>query len=65
MPVGNLFIKSFHILGNEISTLVDEYKPAGKYELSLMRLVIPVMESVIYQVEFISINSRAGEFYRN
>jgi hypothetical protein len=26
-------IKVFDILGNEIATLVDEYKPAGRYEV--------------------------------
>ena len=32
-PVGShQYIKSFDILGNEIATLVDEYKPAGSYE---------------------------------
>jgi hypothetical protein len=34
LPVGgNAAIKVYDVLGNEIATLVDEYKPAGKYEL--------------------------------
>jgi hypothetical protein len=34
LPVsGNAAIKVYDILGNEIETLVDEYKPAGKYEV--------------------------------
>jgi len=33
-PVGShQAIKVFDVLGNEIATLVDEYKPAGKYEI--------------------------------
>jgi hypothetical protein len=26
-------LKVFDVLGNKIATLVDEYKPAGKYEV--------------------------------
>ena len=34
LPVGsNVILKVYDILGNEIATLVDEYKPAGKYEI--------------------------------
>jgi N-acetylneuraminic acid mutarotase len=34
LPVGgNAAIKVYDILGNEIATLVDEYKPVGKYEV--------------------------------
>jgi hypothetical protein len=34
LPVGgNAEIKVYDVLGNEIVTLVDEYKPAGKYEV--------------------------------
>jgi hypothetical protein len=33
-PVGSQqTIKVFDVLGNEVSTLVDEYRPAGKYEV--------------------------------
>jgi hypothetical protein len=33
-PVGShQTIKVFDVLGNEIATLVDEYKPAGRYEV--------------------------------
>lgn len=34
LPVnGDVLLKVFDVLGNEIATLVDEYKPAGKYEV--------------------------------
>lgn len=34
LPVGsNVILKVYDILGNEIATLVDEYKPAGRYEV--------------------------------
>ena len=33
-PVGSWqTLKIYDVLGNEVSTLVDEYKPAGKYEV--------------------------------
>ena len=31
--ISGVTIKVFDVLGNEIATLVDEYKPAGKYEV--------------------------------
>jgi len=59
-PVGSYqTIKVFDVLGNEIATLVDEYKPAGKYEV----------EFNIYSDEGRNLSSgvylyqlRAGEF---
>jgi hypothetical protein len=34
LPVGShQVLKVFDVLGNEIATLVDEYKPAGRYEV--------------------------------
>ena len=46
-------LKVYDMLGNEVVTLVEEYKPAGKYEVELMRIVIPA-KSGNYQVEFTS-----------
>jgi hypothetical protein len=34
IPQGiNVTLKVYDILGNEVATLIDEYKPAGKYEV--------------------------------
>jgi hypothetical protein len=51
LPVsGDVTLKVFDILGNEIATLVDEYKPAGRYEVEFNP------ESSIQHLEFISIS---------
>jgi hypothetical protein len=34
-------LKIFDILGNEIATLVNEYKPAGKYEVEFNAASLP------------------------
>ena len=37
LPVScDVLLKVYAILGNEIATLVDEYKPAGRYEIELV-----------------------------
>jgi hypothetical protein len=41
-PVGShQTIKIFDVLGNEIATLVDEYKPAGRYEVEFDASLLP------------------------
>ena len=41
-PVGShQIIKVFDVLGNEIVTLVDEFKPVGKYEVEFNASVLP------------------------
>ncbi len=41
-PVGShQSIKVFDVLGNEIATLVDEYKPAGRYEVEFIASSLP------------------------
>lgn len=38
LPVsGNVSLKVYDVLGNEVATLVDEYKPAGKYEVEFLQ----------------------------
>ena len=41
-PVGSWqTLKVFDVLGNEIATLVDEYKPAGRYEVEFYAAALP------------------------
>lgn len=50
-PVGShQTIKVYDVLGNEIATLVNEYKPAGKHEVefSVGQKSIPVLSSGVY-----------------
>jgi hypothetical protein len=55
LPVGgDVTLKVFDVLGNEIATLIDEYKPAGKYEVEFNAAANP---SGVY---FYQLN--AGEF---
>ena len=60
LPVsGNVTLKVYDVLGNEIATLVDEYRPAGKYEVefSVGRESLPVLGSGVYFYQL-----RAGSF---
>ncbi|MBK7499710.1 MAG: hypothetical protein IPI19_11545 [Ignavibacteriales bacterium] len=51
-PVGShQTLKVFDVLGNEIATLVDEYKSAGRYEVEFKP-----ESSINYPAVFISIN---------
>jgi hypothetical protein len=34
-------LKVFNVLGNEIATLIDEYKPAGKYDVQFIASDLP------------------------
>ena len=38
---GFVSLKVFDVLGNEVATLVDEYKPAGKYEVEFLATGLP------------------------
>lgn len=60
VPVGGRqTIKVFDVLGNEIATLVDEYKPAGKYEVEFnaSRLV-----SGVYFYQLRNSRTSSGQF---
>jgi hypothetical protein len=42
LPVGgDVTLKIYDVLGNEIATLVNEYKPAGKYEVEFSAASLP------------------------
>jgi hypothetical protein len=60
LPVsGSVTLKVYDVLGNEVATLVDEYKPAGEYEIefSVGRDSSPDIASGIYFYQL-----RAGTF---
>jgi len=52
-------LKVFDVLGNEIATLVNEYKPAGSYEVefSVAHVSRPEISSGIYFYQL-----QAGEY---
>jgi uncharacterized delta-60 repeat protein len=55
LPIGgNVMLKVFDVLGNEVATLVDEYKPAGSYEVEFNATNLP---SGVYFYQF-----KAGDF---
>jgi hypothetical protein len=42
LPVGSQqTLKIYDVLGNEITTLIDEYKPAGRYEIEFNASSLP------------------------
>ena len=42
LPVGgDVMLKVYDILGNEIATLIDEFKPAGRYEVEYNASSLP------------------------
>jgi len=42
LPVSsNVTLKIYDLLGNEVATLVDEYRPAGTYELTWYAVGFP------------------------
>jgi hypothetical protein len=42
LPVsGNVVLKIFDVIGNEVAVLVDEYKPAGEYEVEFNASALP------------------------
>jgi len=54
-PIGSWqTVKIYDVLGNEVVTLVDEYKPAGRYEVELDAATLP---SGVYFYQL-----KAGEF---
>lgn len=60
LPVsGNVTLKVYDILGNEVATLIDEYKPAGRYEVEFAvgQVSSPDIASGIYFYQL-----KAGSF---
>jgi hypothetical protein len=50
-PVGSWqTLKIYDVLGNEVATLVDEYKPAGKYEIEFGKNLTRHLDGQVNQV---------------
>jgi hypothetical protein len=61
-PVGShQTIKVFDVLGNEIATLVNEYKPAGRYEVEFNAEKL-ASGIYFYKLQAVPIGRQAGEY---
>lgn len=64
-PVGiHQTIKVFDVLGNEVATLIDEYKPAGKYEVEFSAVALP-SGVYFYQLRAVDPSTGSGQVYVN
>ncbi|MCU0342609.1 MAG: CotH kinase family protein [Ignavibacterium sp.] len=59
---GHQTLKIYDILGNEVATLVDEFKPAGTYEVEfdLAQASIPAIASGVYFYQL-----KAGDYFQS
>ena len=66
-PVGShQTIKVFDVLGNEVATLVDEYKPAGRYEVEFNASTIkhqPSSGVYFYQLKIVDPEISSGQVF--
>ncbi|MCU0413030.1 MAG: T9SS type A sorting domain-containing protein [Ignavibacteriaceae bacterium] len=58
---GEASLKVYDILGREIATLVDEYKPAGKYETAFNAAILP-SGVYFYQLKATPTGGQAGGY---
>jgi hypothetical protein len=58
---GRQTLKVYDMLGREIAKLIDEYRPAGKYEIEFSAKNLP-SGVYIYQLKAAPIFGQAGEF---
>jgi hypothetical protein len=56
-------LKIYDVLGNEVFTLVDEYKPAGKNEVEFKASDLP-SGIYFYQLKVYPSNGGAGSFIK-
>jgi hypothetical protein len=55
----HVFLKVYDVLGNEVATLVDEYKPAGSYEVEFQSAIgSSQLASGVYYYQI-----RAGDYF--
>lgn len=60
-PIGiHQTLKVFDILGNEVTTLIDQYKPAGSYEVEFMRSILWNASNLSSGIYFYQL--KVGEF---
>ena len=60
-PVGShQTLKVFDVLGNEVATLVNEYKPAGRYEVEFNAAILP-SGVYFYQLLVSALQSKDGK----
>jgi hypothetical protein len=63
LPVGgDVTLKVYDLLGREISTLVDEYKPAGRYEIEFNAESLP-SGVYFYQLKAVHPGSSSGQAF--
>ena len=62
-PVGSWqTLKIYDVLGNEVATLVDEYKPAGKYEVEY-GTPVTTKRSLFLSIKAVDPESSSGQAY--
>ena len=63
LPInGNVTLKVFDILGNEINTLVNEYKTAGRYEVEFSASTLP-SGVYFYQLKAVDPSTGSGQAF--
>jgi len=61
IPVSsNITLKVYDILGNDVATLIDEYKPAGKYEFEFNTSQISSLSSGVYFYQLSAVSSETS-----
>jgi hypothetical protein len=60
--VSNVTLKVYDILGNEIATLVDDFKPAGRYEVEFNAAALP-SGVYFYQLKAVDPSTGSGQAF--
>jgi hypothetical protein len=63
LPIGSWqILKVYDVLGNEVLTLVDEYQPAGKYQVEFSAVTLP-SGVYFYQLKAVDPESSSGQAF--